>query len=166
MSLIHKDFTSVNVANTTTETQLGTFDFDRFATLSNELPLGSNKAVRLTFVGAMEYNAYPTVQNPAATFKLYFGQAGTFDQIVYIPTGSPSYKIVFDILLSDQDTVLWSQNYYVGDLISDPGDNRVGVEGGVLQKDLSVLKATLKVALSHAHTNLRVVLHGFYVEHM
>lgn len=161
MSLIYKEAEIIEVANTVAETNLFTFDFDRYAELNGGLPLGPNQAVKITCFGTFFETS--GTSTPNAYFRFRFGNLQT-DEIVYFDT-TLQFKACFDLVLTARNKLLYCPVYYGGDNGAEASDNRIGLVAGIFNLDVSApLVAELSVQLSSAHVNLRTYLLGYYVE--
>lgn len=158
--LIYKDATRVEVADTTDETTLFTFDLDRNATLTNTLPLGPNQAVRITCFGEFIQGALTT---PSAYFRFKFGNIQT-DQIIDTNTNQ-QWKIQFDCFTAAGNKLAYNATYIVGDNEASSGDDRVGTISRVGDFDPTApIVASLSVELNQADPTFACFFVGYFIE--
>lgn len=163
MGMIYKEVNSLEVVNSTVETTLFTFDFDRHSELFGGFPLGPNQAVRITCIGGiLENNS--GLSTPNAYYEFHFGNLQV-DQIVYADDWH-FLKATFDLVLGQGNSLLYSFQYVAGDNAADPGgDSRVGGGTGTYALDVSSpLTAMWTVKLSGASVNLKAWISGYYIE--
>lgn len=168
MAIIYRDAENVEVVNTTTETEIFSFDLADYSLLNGTGILGSTGHLRVTVLGLIDSNATGTKN---ASFKGVIGTRSLGGVAADIPTGFPYFKVSFTILNKDVvDEIITVRELSVQDTNytgSSEHASALGVHPAQGGLDLNTdTNFSVKVTLSQAATNFKVTKQVAIIEEL